>query len=124
MVDLVLQYAPEVIGAVFATLVIIVGKTTADHVWLASMLGRLIVEAKAAVLEVEQVYVDKLKEGRADGVLMDAEKKEARALALATLRSNIGIKGLRRLGRILGLTDEEINRLLGTRIEASVKENT
>lgn len=115
------SYGPDLIGTAFAGLAAIVARFAITHVWLGGMMSRLVVEAKAAVLEVEQTYVDAITEGRADGTLTSEEAKAARAAAVAALRSNLGRKGLQRLGRILGLTDAEIDRLLGTHVEAAVK---
>lgn len=115
------SYGPELIGTAFAGLAAFVARFAVNHVWLGGMLDRLLIEAKAAVAETEQTYVDQITEGRADGMLTPDEAKAARAAALSTLRSNLGAKGLRRLGRVLGLTDAELDRLLGTRVEAAVK---
>lgn len=118
--DLISTYGLDVIGAVFAAIAAYVARAAVNHVWLAGMLGRLVVEAKAAVKEVEQVYVDKITEGRLDGSLSVSEAAAARTAAVTALKGNLGKKGLARLGRILGLTDAEIDRLLGTHLEAAV----
>lgn len=122
--DLISQYGPVVIGAVFTALAGFVARHFLATVWLRDMLGRLVTEAKAAVLEVEQTYVDELAKAKEDGTLTAEEGRIARNMAIATLKSNLGTKGLRRLGRILGLTDDELDRLLGSHVEAAVKQLT
>lgn len=79
---------------------------------LRAMLGRVGDEAKAAVLEVFQVYVSAIKAASADGKLTADEKAHARGLALDALKRNLGKQGLGRLARILGL------RIGGTALDA------
>src|SRR5262249_23129459 len=122
--DIITTFGPEIIGAVCTALLGLIGRALVNHAWLRGMLERLVTEAKAVVLEVEQTYVDSVKGARDDGVLTPAEAATARRLALSALKSNLGMKGLRRLGRILGLDDSELDRLLGTHIEAAVKQVT
>lgn len=117
-------YAPDVIGVAFTALAAFVAKHLVDHVFVQGLLSRLVVEAKAVVLEVEQTYVDSIKAAKIDGVLTSSEAAEARSQALVKLRENIGQKGLDRLGRILGLTGLGVSALLSTHLEASVKQLT
>jgi hypothetical protein len=119
--DLIQQYGTDVLGTAFAVLLWLVGRTLSNHTFLKTMMERIVIEARAVVLEVEQTYVDGLAKGRADGELTSEEKAMARATALAALRANLGKKGLARLGRIVGLSDDAIDKLLGTHIEAQVK---
>jgi len=116
------EYAPALLGALWTALVALAVRAGLNRVWLRAMLQRLVVEAEAAVLEVEQVYVEAIKAARADGVLTAQEKAEARSMALATLRANLGVKGLQRLARVLGIAD--VDRWLGTRVEAAVRTRT
>lgn len=115
------NFGPEIIGAAFAAVTTYAVRFAVNHVWAAGMLGRLLVEAKAAVAEVEQTYIDKITLYREDGMLTVEEAAAARAAAIAALKGNLGSKGLHRLGRILGLNDDEIDRLLGTHVEFAVK---
>lgn len=115
------KYGTIVISFMATTIIGIIGKHFVDQHWARNFLVRLIVEAKAAVLEVQQTWVDKMREARGDGVVTDDEKRGARAAAITTLRSNLGRKGLERLGRIIGLDDEGIDRLLSTHVEAQVQ---
>lgn len=92
-----------------------------NAIWVKTIVERIFIEAKAAVLEVQQTYVDEMAKARADGVITADEAKAAKARALLTLRSNIGPKGLRRLMRIVGFDDPAIDRWLGTHLEAAVQ---
>ena len=84
-------------------------------------IGRAWLEVQAAVAEVYQVYVAALKEANKDGKLTAAEKSEAKTKALATVKANIGAKGLERLMRVLGLSSEaEVTGWLGNKVEAAI----
>ncbi len=74
-------------------------------------------EVFEVVAEVEQVYVKALKAANEDGVLTDAEKKEAKAKAMAKLKSNIGAAGLVKLGKVLGIDAE---KWLAGKVESAV----
>lgn len=82
------------------------------------VLGRAWLEVQGAVLEVEQVYVGALRAARADGKLTDAEKAQAKAMAIAIARENLGKKGLARLARVLGL--DSVERWLGSKSEQAL----
>jgi hypothetical protein len=69
------------------------------------VISRAMNEIAFAVREVAQVYADAIKEANADGKLTDAEKAEAKRLAIAAAKRNLGAAGLKRLGRVLGLED-------------------
>jgi len=118
------------------------GLTTGDRLWtylgallLAALIGlagkylvgtakdivqRAIREVGDAVREVYQVYVQALKDGRADGTLTEAEKIHAKQMAIDIAKANLGSKGLKRLLRILGLGDDALDKWLGTKVEAAV----
>lgn len=110
----------------------------ARYVWarissevLRGVLVRLQQEVFAAVAEVWQTYVSELKASRADGKLEEDEKKQALQMALATLRTNLGSKGLARLARVIGATgwlgsllsrydETKVDGYLTTQIEGAV----
>lgn len=81
------------------------------------IVARALSEVGAAVLEVEQTFVRAIKEGSADGTLTATEKAEAKARAIATIKSNIGTKGLAKLAKILGV---DIDGWLANKVEAVV----
>ncbi len=84
-------------------------------------LERLWLEAKKTVLSIEQSYVQALKRGKEDDGKLDAEERaEAKRLAIAELKSNLGKKGLMKLVRVLGIDD--IDGWLGSTIEAVIGE--
>lgn len=80
--------------------------------------GRALDEVNDAVAEVYQTYVGALKKANEDGKLTDAEKAEAKRMAIDIAKSNIGSKGLARLARILGLGD--VDDWLDTKVEATI----
>jgi hypothetical protein len=100
-----------VLGAKYAW-----GKISND--WARGVMMRVYAEIESAVLEVVQVYTDDLKKAAADGKLTNLEKTNARSLALKTIKSNIGKKGLARLARILGCGD--LDRWLMSKVESTV----
>lgn len=106
MAELYMQYGVAVVSGV----VFLVGLLWSKVLWdrlkdtkAGRVLARTGQEMKAVLLSVNQTYVKALREANADGKLTEAEKKEAMARAMKELKSNLGVKGLRRLARILGL---------------------
>lgn len=78
-------------------------------------------ELRAVVLEVEQTWVKKIKEGKEDdGKLSDAEKEHAMQMAIMKFKENWGAKGLARLARVLDLPS--VDSWLRTQAEALVHE--
>ena len=129
MFDLIAQYG-EKIGAAFVALAGILGtrylwgKITTD--WARGIAQRAYNEVVDAVLEVWQTYVSEIVKDRADGVLTDAEKAEAKQRALDIAKSNLGPKGLARLARALGFgsltgTDTaQTSSWIGSKVETAV----
>lgn len=115
---------PTIIGLIFTGGAAAFALVFKKAGWVRDMLFRAGNEVKAAVLEVEQAFIDRVKAARAPdspgGVeITKEEAAEAKALAIAAAKKNIGMKGLQRLARILGL--ESIDEWLGTHVEAAVK---
>ena len=73
--------------------------------------------AAAAVRFVLGTYVDELKLANADGKLTAAEKKEAKARAIAAAKSYIGAKGLKEIAKVF-----DVEEWLGAKIEAVVSD--
>jgi hypothetical protein len=73
-----------------------------------------------AVREVEQVYVSMLKTASADGVLSSEERRDAKDAAVRAARSYLGARGFAELGKVLGLVDDDVDRMLNARVEAAV----
>lgn len=127
LVDIFTQYGVAILGAI-GTLTTIIGGYAVkallgytSNTWLRMFTDRMAIEAKNAVLEVQQTYIDELAKGRADGILTKEEAATARSAAILTLKSNLGVKGLRRIAHAFGLDDPAIDRLLGTHVEAAVQ---
>lgn len=73
------------------------------------------------VAEVNQTFVKAIKAGNEDGKLTDAEKEQAKDLALEKLKSNLGAKGFERLVRVFG-SEDSAHGWLATKLEAAVSE--
>lgn len=85
---------------------------------VAEIIERTLVEIVDAVLEVKQTYVDSLKASALDGKLTSDERKEARDKAIKIAMSNLGVKGLARLGKILGV--ESLENWFSTKVESAI----
>ncbi len=81
------------------------------------IVSRALTEVGDAVLAVTQTYVDEIKLASADGKLTDEEKAHAKAKAVALIKSNIGLEGIKKLARIIGV---DVDGWLGTKVEAAV----
>lgn len=88
--------------------------------WLRGVLVRLDDAVLNAVREVQQVVVNEIKAGRADGRLTAEERAQVKARAIESIRSHLGLRGLGELARVLGLEDGCLEKLLSTRVEAAV----
>lgn len=88
--------------------------------YLRGALTRLNDAVLTAVREVQQVAVEAIKAGRADGKLTADEKAAVKKAALDSVKSHLGVKGVDELIKILGLSDGSIDRLLESKIEAAV----
>jgi len=120
MHDLIVQFGPVVMGAVFTALTAALTRYVLVKIesnLIREGLGRLWSEVQAAVREVGQTYVDAIREGAADGKLTDAEKKEAKKRAVEIAKSNFGRKGLKALARII-----DVDAWLGSKVEAFLGE--
>lgn len=71
-----------------------------------------------AAQSVHQSYVKGIKAGRADGKLTDEEKATAKRMAVEEAKSNLGAKGVARLGKIVGA--QGVDSYLGTKVESAV----
>ncbi|MBZ0234447.1 MAG: hypothetical protein K8M05_19105 [Deltaproteobacteria bacterium] len=97
------QVVPWALGLVALLLTKYVWSTIA-HKTAREILQRAWNEVADAVMETWQTYTSELKRARADGLLTEAEKLEAKRRAVATAKSNIGVKGLKRLANVLGFS--------------------
>ena len=85
-----------------------------------SALHRLDDAVFTAVREVEQVLVVSLKTASADGSLTDAERAEVKGAAIDAVRKYVGAKGWLQVGTVLGLSTDELERVLAARVETAV----
>jgi hypothetical protein len=87
--------------------------------YLKGVLLRLDDAVLAAVREVQQVVVDGLK-AASSGPLTPAERIKVKQIALASIKSHLGQKGLSELAHIFGLEGGTLETVLTTRVEAAV----
>jgi len=111
--DKVLSWVLALLGTLLSTYVI--RKYLSGSV--RDILSRALAEVVDAVMEVKQTYADGLKAGAEDGKLTREEAAEAKARALAVVKSNVGAKGLARLARVIGV---DVDRWLGTKVESTL----
>jgi len=88
--------------------------------YLRGVLVRLDDAVLAAVREVQQVTVEAIKAGSADGKLTPDERTRVKQAAIDSVKSHLGTKGLSELAKILGLDGGAVEKLLSTRVEAAV----
>jgi len=74
----------------------------------------------AAVREAQQVLVDKLKATSADGALTPDQRTQAKQAAIDSAKSQLGATGLAEVGKTFGLESAAVDKLLSTRVEATV----
>lgn len=125
---------PAVINAVALVLVtVLTGLAALAGKWVAArtkneqasaVTERVLLEVSAAVAQVGQSYVDALKAANEDGEITAAEAAEARSKAVAIAKSNLGPAGVQRLVRALGIDAQDVDRWLGTHVEAAVRAET
>jgi hypothetical protein len=88
--------------------------------YLRGVLVRLDDAVVSVVREVNQVTVEAIKSASVDGRLPAGARESIKNAALNAVKSHLGTQGLEDLGRILGLDSPAVDRLIGTRIEATV----
>jgi len=88
--------------------------------YLRGVLVRLDDAVLAAVREVQQVTVEAIKSGSADGKLTPDERARVKQAAIDSVKSHLGMKGISELAKILGLETGAVDKLLSTRVEAAV----
>ncbi len=92
---------------------------------LAAILGRLNEFVWDEVKAAEQVAVRNIKLARepsSDGgiKITDAEAHEIKRRVLERIKENVGVKGLVKLGKVLGLNDRGVTGMIEAKIEAAV----
>ena len=88
--------------------------------YLRGVLVRLDDAVLAVVREVQQVTVEAIKSGSADGKLTPDERARVKQAAIDSVKSHFGMKGISELAKILGLESGAVDKLLSTRVEAAV----
>ncbi|MDX2087854.1 MAG: hypothetical protein SFX73_08390 [Kofleriaceae bacterium] len=88
--------------------------------YLRGVLTRLDDTVVSVVREIHQVTVDALKAATVDGKLPPSARDTVKQAAISAIKSHLGAKGLNELARVLGLDVQGVDRLIGTKIEATV----
>lgn len=86
------------------------------------VIQRAFTEVKSAVLAVHQTYVSEISIARADGKLTEAEKDLAKDMAVNEVKAYLGWRGLKALGRVLGLDASMLDSWLDGKVETAVAE--
>ena len=87
---------------------------------LHGILSRLDDAVFSAVREVEQVYVSMIKTASEDGALTKEERRQAKDAALHAARTYLGPRGLAELCKALGMGEDDVDRVISTRVESAV----
>jgi hypothetical protein len=87
---------------------------------LKGVLVRLDDAVFTAVKDLQQSVVEQIKAANADGKITDDEKKQIKERALASVKANLGTKGLAEVARVLGLDGGALEGLLASKVEAAV----
>jgi hypothetical protein len=88
--------------------------------YVRGVLVRLEDTVMTVVREIQQVSVDTLKSSSPDGKLNPEVKAMLKRSALTVIKQHLGSQGVADVARVLGLDSEGVDRLIGTRIEATV----
>jgi hypothetical protein len=88
--------------------------------YLHGVLVRLDDAVVSVVREVNQVTVEAIKSASVDGRLPSGARETIKNAAMSAIKAHLGVQGLSELGRVLGLDSPAVDRLIGTRIEATV----
>lgn len=97
-------------------------KAKVSHQRLQGVLLRLDDAVFVATRQIQTAIVEELKRASADGKLTPEERDQVRAATLKAVRSYLGPKGLVEVCSILGLKDDEDERVLGPRVDAATFE--
>jgi hypothetical protein len=89
---------------------------------LRGVLLRLNDTVVTVVRELEQVTVETLRKGAPGGRLTPELKLMLRRSALAAIKHHLGARGVAELARVFDLDGDGLDRLLATRVEATVHE--
>ena len=89
------------------------------HVRTATFLNHLLDLCERVVAEIQQTYVDTLRQG---GDWDDKAQEAARQRAVEKLKSYLGVEGWKMLGWLLSTDDKgTLEAYLGTQVEATVR---
>lgn len=90
--------------------------------YLRGVLVRLDDAVLSVVREINQVTVEAIKSTSVDGRLPPGARETIKTAALNAVKAHLGVKGVAEVARVLGLDGPAVDRLIGTRIEATVND--
>jgi hypothetical protein len=90
--------------------------------YLRGVLVRLDDAVLSVVREINQVTVEAIKSSSVDGRLPPGARETIKTAALNAVKAHLGAKGIAEVARVLGLDGPAVDRLIGTRIEATVND--
>lgn len=126
LVSMAIQGLSPVFLAVLSWVGVMAAKwiqTKVKNEQFSGIIRRLNDAAITVVRDLNQTVVEDLKEASSDGKLTAEERLRIKTEALKSLKSYLGVKGLKMLSSILGLTPgEEIDLFLTSKIESKVNE--
>jgi hypothetical protein len=124
MTELYIQYGPAVAAAIFIGLAWLYSRFLADRIKntrVGEMIAAAGQELRAVITEVHNTYVEALKAANEDGKLTDEERAKAKKMAIAKFKENWGIKGIKRMTKVLGIGGS-VDSWLGTQVEATLSD--
>jgi hypothetical protein len=88
--------------------------------YLRGVLVRLDDTVLTVVREIQQVSVDTIKAAAPDGKLTPDVKATLKQAAVGAIKQHLGSQGVADVARVLGIDGDGVDRLIGTRVEATV----
>lgn len=95
-------------------------KAKTKNEYLSNVFVRLNVAVLDVVKSIEQNVIKEIKQANQDGKISAEEKQAIRSIAINSVKSYLGVKGLTQLGKILGLDDNALDSMIETKIESAV----
>jgi len=125
-----LEYLINILGALSPIVVALLGwvsvklsgliKAKTNNAMLEGVLVRLNDTIWAAVKDAEQTMRVELTKAKADGDITKEEYAHIKASVVANIRAHLGMKGLLEIMSVLGLDDNGVTKLIGSKVEAAV----
>ena len=121
--DMALQVVSPVLVAALAWAAAKLGsfiRRKLENEYLRGVLVRLNDAGLTAVKDLQQTVVAEIKAASADGKISEDEQRRIKSAAIVNVKGYLGVKGIRVLAEVLGLSGGDIDILLGAKVEAAV----